>query len=107
MTGLAVLADDLPGTLQLTRQALVGRDDLVEGIGYFADEPRLIAGEPDREIPVAHRLQCPQEFALVETLRLGAMPAIGLARAALTYLRFHQQAPGTIAHRAGHSVPGR
>src|SRR5882762_9404072 len=36
MTGLAVLADDLPGTLQLARQALIGRHDLVECIGYFA-----------------------------------------------------------------------
>src|SRR5205823_5309221 len=101
MTGLAVLADDLPGTLQLARQALIGRHDLVEGIGYLARKPGLIAGEPNREIPVAYRLQHPQELALVETLRLRAEPAIGLARAALTYLRFHQQAPEWTAPRTG------
>src|SRR6202035_746885 len=92
MTGLAVLADDLPGTLQLARQALIGRHDLVECIGYLAREPCLIAGEPRREIAVAHRLQRPQEFALVETLRLGPMAAVGLASATLRYLAFHQQA---------------
>src|ERR1700730_6969674 len=101
MTGLAVLADDLPGTLQLARQALIGRHDLVECIGYFAREPCLIAGEPGREIAVAHRLQRPQQFALVETLGLGAMAAIGLASAALRFLRFHQQAPEWTAPRAG------
>src|SRR5205823_14721184 len=53
------------------------------------------------EIPVAYRLQHPQELALVETLRLRAEPAIGLARAALTYLRFHQQAPEWTAPRTG------
>src|SRR5207302_3138600 len=83
VTGLAVLADDLPGALELARQALIGRHDLVEGIGYLARKPGLIAGEPDREIPVAHRLQHPQELALVQTRRVRAEPATGLARAAL------------------------
>jgi len=36
MTGLAVLADDLTRTLQLTGQMLVRVDDLIEGIGNLA-----------------------------------------------------------------------
>src|SRR5256884_746181 len=88
-------------SLQLARQALMGSHDLVEGIGYLARKPGLIAGEPNREVSVAHRLQHPQELALVETLRLRAEPAIGLAPAALTYLRFHQQAPEWTTPRTG------
>src|SRR3982074_1001036 len=51
MTGPAVLADDLSGTLQLARQPLIGRHDIVEGIGYLARAPRLIAGDPKPGTP--------------------------------------------------------
>ena len=67
MAGLAVLADDLPGALELLGKALVRSDDLIEGVGDLAGQTGLVARQPDREITVADRLQGPKEFADVQT----------------------------------------
>ena len=57
LAGLALAADDLPDMLELLRHALVGGDDLVEGIGDLAGEAGLVARQPHREIADPHRLQ--------------------------------------------------
>src|SRR5258705_284544 len=93
MTGLAVLTDDLAGALQLARQALVRADDLVERIGDFSSQPRLVAREPDREITLAYRLQRPQELAQIEAGAVHSLLAIGFQTTTRTYLRFHQRTP--------------
>src|SRR6187402_1170404 len=66
MAGLTVLTDDLSCSLQLARKALVGADDLIEGIGDFSGQAGLVAGEPDGEIAVTDRLQSAKELAHVE-----------------------------------------
>ena len=80
MTGLAVLADHLAGTLELARHALVGGDDLVERVGDLAGEAGLVARQPHREIAVAHRLQRAQQLAHVERRSRRGLESCGRCR---------------------------
>ena len=66
MASLTVLTDDLARPLQLARKALIRADDLIERVRYLSSQPGLVAGEPDREIAVANRLERPEELAEVE-----------------------------------------
>ena len=70
MARLAVLTYDLAGALELTRETLVRVHDLVERVGDFAGETRLVTQQPNREIPVADRLQGPQQLANVQLARI-------------------------------------
>ncbi len=72
LPGLAFAADDLADALQLLRHALVGGDDLVEGVGDLALDAEVIAGHPHREIARAHRLQCVQQILHRIGLAVGA-----------------------------------
>ena len=63
LAGLALAADHLADSLELLRHALVGGDDLVEGIGDLAREADLVARQAHREIADAHGLQRMQELA--------------------------------------------
>ena len=47
LAGLALAADDLADALELLRHALVGGDDLVEGVGDLAHDADLVARHPD------------------------------------------------------------
>src|SRR5262249_13466128 len=63
--GLAVspfATDDLADALQLLRHALIGGDDLIEGVGDLADDPDPVAGQANREIADAHGLQRLQQL---------------------------------------------
>ena len=101
MARLAVLADDLAGALQLARQALVGADDLVEGVGDLAGEPGLIARQADREIAVAYGLQRAQQLAQVQVGAFAAIGSVRLGQAPGTYLHLHQQTPEKLRYPAG------
>ena len=63
LAGLAFAAHHLPNALELTRHALVGGDDLIEGIGDLAHDADLVARHAHREIADAHGLQGMQELA--------------------------------------------
>ena len=63
LAGLAFAADDLADLLQLLGHALVGGDDVVEGVGDLAGEADLVARQADGEIADAHRLQGVQQIA--------------------------------------------
>ena len=54
VAGLAILADDLSRSFQLTGQALVCADALIERVRYFSSESCLVAGEPDGEITITY-----------------------------------------------------
>jgi len=49
----------------LLRHSFIGRDDLVERVGYLAGKPGLIAGQADREIPQPHSLERVQQLMLL------------------------------------------
>src|SRR6266498_2590000 len=51
---LSFAAHDLADTFELLRHALVGGDDLVEGVGDLAQQADLTAGHAYREVPHAH-----------------------------------------------------
>jgi hypothetical protein len=73
---LSFAAHDLADTLELLRHALVGGDDLVEGVGDLAQQADLTAGHAYREVPHAHGLQRIQK--IVELGRCAAIDrAIG------------------------------
>src|SRR6185312_5053488 len=76
MARLALAADDLPGALQFLGHALVGGDDLIEGLGNLADEAFVVGGHADGEVAGAHGLQRVQqlvEFARSAPVMLGAL----------------------------------
>src|SRR5581483_7002015 len=79
MAGAAFLADDAAGVLELTRQALIRAHDLIERIGHLAGEPRLVAGQSDGEVAVAHRLQRSQDLAQIKGISFRARRAVRLA----------------------------
>ena len=62
LAGLALAPDDLADMLELLRHALVGRDDLVEGVGDLAGEAGPVARQPHREVADPHRLQRVQQL---------------------------------------------
>ena len=74
LAGLALAADDLADALELLRHALVGGDDLVEGVGDLAEQADLVAGHPDREVADPHGLQRAQEI-----MQLGGRAAVETA----------------------------
>ncbi len=51
---LSFAAHDLPDALELPRHALIGGDDLIEGVGDLAQEAYLTAGQANREVAHAH-----------------------------------------------------
>ena len=65
MPGLALLAHGLADPLE--RHLLVGTDNLVERIGDLACKASLVTGQTYRKIPIAHRLQCAQQFTQVQS----------------------------------------
>ncbi len=58
----ALLADDLAHLLELLGEVLIGRDDIVKGVGDFAEQPGGVARHAHREIAHAHGLQRAQEI---------------------------------------------
>jgi hypothetical protein len=62
----AGLSDDLADAFQFARNLLIGRDDLVEGLGDLAVHSGPIGRKLDGEISVPHVLQSAQELAPVE-----------------------------------------
>ena len=56
LAGLALAADDLADALELLRHALVGGDDLVEGVGDLAADADLVAGMRTEKSPA--RIAC-------------------------------------------------
>ncbi len=69
-----------PACSSSLRQALVRAHDLVEGIGDFAGEAGLVAGQADGEVAVPHRLQGTQDFTKVESIGFGT--GVGTVRLA-------------------------
>ncbi len=65
LAGLAFAADHLADALELLRHALVGGDDLVEGVGDLAGDADLVAGHADGEVADAHGLQGMQEVVQI------------------------------------------
>ena len=63
---LSFLADDLSNAPQLACDILVGRDDVVEGVGNLAVQSRPVHRELHREIAASHALQDRQELPPVE-----------------------------------------
>ena len=61
LTRLALAADDMADAFELLRHALVGSDDLVEGVGDLAEDADLAARHAYREVAHAHGLQRAQE----------------------------------------------
>ena len=57
LLGLALLADALADPLELLRHALVGGDDLVEGVGDLAFDAEPVARQANRKVADPHRLQ--------------------------------------------------
>ena len=57
LAGLALLADHIAHALQLLGHALVGGDDVVEGVGDLAGDAGLVAGQADGKVAGLHRLQ--------------------------------------------------
>jgi len=53
---VAIVTKTSPEALELLRHALVGGDDLVEGVGDLAGDAFMIAGHTNGEVPRAHRL---------------------------------------------------
>jgi hypothetical protein len=62
LAGLALAADDMADAVELLRHALVGGDDLVEGVRDLAEDAGLAARHAYREIAHAHGLQRIQEL---------------------------------------------
>jgi hypothetical protein len=58
-------ADDLADQFELLRYSFIGRDDLVERVGYLAGKPGLVAGQADREISQPHSLERVQQLMLI------------------------------------------
>jgi hypothetical protein len=58
-------ADDLADQFELLRHSFIGRDDLVERVGYLAGKPGLVAGQADREISQPHSLERVQQLMLI------------------------------------------
>ena len=54
---LPFAADHLADAFELLRHALVGGDDLVEGVGDLALDPEIVAAHAHGEIAGAHGLQ--------------------------------------------------
>ena len=75
LTGLAFAAHDLADALELPRHALVGGDDLVEGVGDLAHEADLVARHAHREIADPHGLQRVEEF-----VQFGSLAPVDLRR---------------------------
>src|SRR6185437_10246658 len=92
MAGATFLAYVLSRALELARQALIGSDNLVKGVGYLAGKARMVARESHREIAIAHCLQRAQELAQVER-GIGRPRAVVLAGATFTFLYLHQRTP--------------
>ena len=74
LAGLALAADDLADAFELLRHALVGGDDLVEGVGDLAQDTDLVAGHAHGEVAHAHGLQRVQE---IMQLRRPAISGLG------------------------------
>ena len=68
LAGLALAADDLADALELLRHALVGGDDLVEGVGDLARDAGPVARQPHAKIPYLHGLQGLQQLVGVKPL---------------------------------------
>src|SRR6202035_1535282 len=79
MPGATVLAHDLARTGKFGGESLIGNDDFIEGIGYLTGEARLIACQTHREIAIAHRLQCTQQFAQIDLALIERLPAVAPA----------------------------
>jgi hypothetical protein len=47
------------------RRRAIGRDDLVERVGYLPGKPGLIAGQADREISQPHSVERVQQLMLI------------------------------------------
>src|SRR5205085_4081919 len=62
LPGLALAADDLADMFQLLRHALVGGDDLVEGVGNLAADAGAVYRQAYREIAEPNRLQGTQQL---------------------------------------------
>src|SRR5262245_28234475 len=62
LAGLAFATHDMADALELLRHALVGGDDLVEGVGNLAEDPDLVARHADGEVAHAHGLQRIQQI---------------------------------------------
>ena len=73
LPGLAFLADQLADPLELLRHALVGGDDLVEGVGDLAGDAELVARHADREIADPHRLERCEQLMMAA----GSIDAVG------------------------------
>src|SRR5262249_23639050 len=66
VAGVAFAADHAADTVKLGSHALIGGDDLVEGVRDLADKAKLIAGKAYSEIAVTHRLEDAQKLARIE-----------------------------------------
>src|SRR6185312_17538904 len=62
LAGSALPAHDITDKLQLLRHPLVGSDDLVERVGYFAHDPGLVGWQSHGKIAGLHCLKRPQQL---------------------------------------------
>src|SRR5262249_13600844 len=77
VSDLAFASQRLADLLELLRQALIGSDDLVEGVGNLAGESHSVARHPHREVTDTHGLKAMQQVTqnrvgpAIETVRNG------------------------------------
>ena len=80
MAGFAFAADDLADALELLRHALVGGDDIVEGIRDLAEDAVLLNSHSYGEVSAAHCAQGLQQILQFDRSRCIASIVAGPAR---------------------------
>ena len=79
LPGAAFAADHLADPLELLGHALVGGDDLIEGVGDLAHDADAVAGHAHGEIADPHRLQRVKQFGQPAGIGLGVAVDVLLA----------------------------
>ncbi|HXS42497.1 MAG TPA: hypothetical protein VN766_20040 [Stellaceae bacterium] len=84
--GAAFAADRLAHGFELMRHALIGGDDLIEGVGDFSRQPDPVMGQSHRKIADPHGLERAQHLLGIERRvgrHLADAVAIALSRSVL------------------------
>src|SRR5690606_25750253 len=92
LSGASLPTDGLGDTRKLEGDLLVGGGQIVERIGDLAGEAGPAAGQPHREIPVAHRLERAEQNGMIDLVRFGEIEWPGSA-----YVAFHQNSSSELS----------
>ena len=80
LAGAALAAHHLADPLELLGHALVGGDDLVEGVGDLAEDADAVAGHAHGEVADPHGLQRVKEFREAAGIDLGVAVDVMVGR---------------------------